>query len=436
MSKTKIEWATDVWNPTVGCTKVSAGCKNCYAERDYGHWFPDVDFSKVQLKPERLQQPFHWKKPRRIFVDSVSDLFHKDVPDEFIQQVFTVMISATWHIFMILTKRPKRMFEIINRYKAYQSENIWLGVSIEDQKTADERIPLLLQTPAAVRFLSCEPLLELIDLSPYLGYTANIGETGYEQSNERRNIIPIGYKQGMEDRQVGSNMERGKENRAQVSQRIFTSSENGKRLAINNRCSQISLLSFQGENTSRNNDQSFERDKERQQTRKLGISYIFKESTPCISNGFEGSERGEESSIEIDESTSRTNKESILRGKYHTRKIGERIWGSLSDNFQNSEGGITNETTRNGNGLYTKTQTQKQETQQERSIHLVIVGCESGPAARPMDLDWARSLRDQCQVAGVPFFLKQAQIDGKLVKMPALDGKIWDEYPKNIEIRA
>jgi len=243
MTKTKIEWATDVWNPTVGCTKVSAGCKNCYAERMFERFHPGQKFSIMHIFYGKWGDPLHWKKPRRVFVDSMSDLFHKAIPTDFIIKVWLTMEKASQHTFMILTKRPKRLYEFISNtsWGQHPLSNVWLGVTAEDQATADERIPLLFQTPAAVRFVSVEPMLGPVDLTW------------------------INYK-----------------------------------------------------------DKTFNLD---------------------LAN-----------------------------------------W--------------------------------------------VIVGCESGPAARPMQMDWVRNLRDQCVAAGVPFFLKQANIDGKLVKMPAIDGKIWDEIPE------
>ena len=267
MTKTKIDWADEVWNPTTGCTKVSAGCKNCYAERIAGRFWGERKFTEVRCHEERLLDPLHWRKPRRVFVDSMSDLFHPDVPAEFIHDVFSSMIGYgnTRHTFMILTKRPERMLEILtselftfwHRQDAndHIKNHVWLGVSVENQATADERIPLLLQTPAAVRFVSVEPMLEKIELPTYWQY-----------------------------------------------------------------------------------------------------------SSP---DGFENNGPG-------------------------NWRIGG--WGE--------------------------------------DIDWVICGCESGPGARPMELDWARSLRDQCVEAGVAFFLKQAVINGKLVKMPELDGKVWAEYPR------
>jgi protein gp37 len=168
MGKSKIEWTDVVWNPVVGCSKVSDGCKNCYAERmtarfrkDYLPWTLQNAAHNVVLRPAKLNEPRYWKKPRRIFVNSMSDLFHEQVPDEFIYSVFQVMTSTPWHTYQVLTKRPERMQRLVSE----SAPNIWLGVSVEDQRAADERIPILLQTPAAVRFLSCEPLLGPIDLA-------------------------------------------------------------------------------------------------------------------------------------------------------------------------------------------------------------------------------------------------------------------------------
>lgn len=168
MGKTKIEWATDVWNPVTGCTKVSQGCKHCYAERFARRM--GKDFSQVELHPERMAAPLHWKKPRRVFVNSMSDLFHERVPDEFIWDILRVAIEAKHHTFLILTKRAERMLAFFGRtyWRLSRPDNIWFGVSVEDQRTADERIPLLLKTPVAKRFISAEPLLGAIDLRQYL----------------------------------------------------------------------------------------------------------------------------------------------------------------------------------------------------------------------------------------------------------------------------
>ena len=183
--KSNIEWTDATWNPVTGCTKISSGCKHCYAEREWARLvhlpaYQGRAFSDVACHPERLNQPLSWTKPRRIFVNSMSDLFHPDVPDEFIDEVFAAMALATRHTFQVLTKRPERMLAYISNAEMHVRDivkyepaaekvywplpNVWLGVSVEDQDTANVRIRLLLQTPAAVRWISAEPLLELVDL--------------------------------------------------------------------------------------------------------------------------------------------------------------------------------------------------------------------------------------------------------------------------------
>lgn len=268
MGDTKISWTDKTWNPVSGCSHVSEGCRNCYAERlslRYGYtkkpWTAQNASENVVLHPERLEQPLHWRKPCRVFVNSMSDLFHEQVPDEFIAKVFEIMMRSQKHTFQILTKRPWRMLEWSKKYINLAVPNVWLGVSVEDQRAADERIPLLLQTPAAVRFLSCEPLLGEIDLE---------------------NVI-------------------------------------------------------------------FGEDAEAVALDVLGGVWVPREPAP-ISN----------------------------------------------------------------------------------TVDWVIVGGESGPHFRPMDLDWARSIRDKCVAAGVPLWFKQSS--GFRSEMnPTLDGKEWHQFPNQSE---
>jgi len=288
---TKIEWCKnpdgspgEVWNPVVGCMPVSAGCANCYAralhnKRYQAYWkgaklpsqyaFP---FHTIQMMNNRLDAPLHWKKPRRVFVNSMSDLFHPDVESDFVLRVLSVIKLAERHTFIVLTKRPKPMRDLL-RSIHWLPSNMWIGVSVENQAAADDRIPLLLETPAAVRFVSCEPMLEEIDIRDAL--------RGYPVQTSRPFII----------------------------------------------------------------------------SREMALDA----GDPSV----EG-----------------------------------MIWG-------------TNEW-----------------EQTCPPLNWVICGCESGTSARPFDMDWARSLRDQCQDARVPLFLKQGRIDGRLVKMPELDGRVWDQYPE------
>jgi protein gp37 len=156
-----IEWTDATWNPVTGCTKISPGCKHCYAERMAGRLqaMGQANYKngfKVTLQPQMLDLPLHWKSPKRIFVNSMSDLFHDDVPDDYINQVFQVMNRADWHQYQVLTKRPSRVRKMGKKLK--WGPQIWMGVSVETQKYAT-RIEDLRKTGAHVKFLSLEPLL-------------------------------------------------------------------------------------------------------------------------------------------------------------------------------------------------------------------------------------------------------------------------------------
>ena len=291
MGQTRIEWTESVWNPVIGCSKVSPGCDHCYAAtlaRRFGWttepWTAPHAAQNVQCHPERLDQPLHWRRPRNIFVNSMSDLFHDRVPDSFLDAVFAVMSGSLRHTYQILTKRPRRMHayltdpatpeRIVRRAWhnagvdahpaslhdlrvllnfSWPLPHVWLGVSVEDQRRANERIPVLLQTPAALRFLSCEPLLGPVDLTA-LPYPVPGGGTVAMNAWQRPSVLAP-------------------------------------------------------------------------------------------------------------------------------------------------------------------------------QIDWVIAGAESGPGARPMDDDWVRTLRDQCQNAGIPFFFKQRCHQGRKESHPLLDGQLWEEFP-------
>ena len=207
MGKTKIEWTEYSWNPVSGCTPASEGCQNCYARRMANRLrgrcgYPQDDPFRVTLHEDRLGEPLRWKQPRRVFVCSMGDLFHEDVPDEFIARIWWVIGQCAGyldpsryrgHTFIILTKRPERMQKWLNGWNDRETRrqwiesfgevydwmsgpkywpdvlpNVWLGVTAENQQRADERIPILLQIPAAVRFISVEPMLGPVDVSYYL----------------------------------------------------------------------------------------------------------------------------------------------------------------------------------------------------------------------------------------------------------------------------
>jgi protein gp37 len=272
MARTKIEWTDMTWNPVTGCTPISEACQNCYAKRMSKRLagrcgYPEDEPFKVTLHPERLDEPFKWRKPRRVFVCSMSDLFHEKVDEGFLCRIFDTMLAAEQHTYLILTKRPERMKDFITRCIHGIPKNIWLGVTAENQQRAEERIPILLQIPAAVRFVSIEPMLGPVDLSKWLG------GTWYCETCE-----------------------------CTVDPEFVPFSE---------------------------------------------IHY------PC-------------------------------------------------ENYLDFIPGID----------------------------WVICGSESGPNHRKTKIEWIRDLREQCISANVPFFLKQMEINGRMVKMPELDGKIWDQFPE------
>lgn len=212
MNDTAIEWTDTTWNPTTGCDRVTPGCDHCYAmtlakrlkgmgsakyQRDGDPRTSGPGFG-ITEHPDVLDAPLRWRKPRKVFVNSMSDLFHDGVSDEFIARVFTSMALAPQHTYQVLTKRHGRMRSLLSKPEFEESvrlkvrhydesdvhwrevanwplPNVWLGVSVEDQKRADLRIPALLKTPAAVRFLSCEPLLGPVDLE-------HVDAFGFERS--------------------------------------------------------------------------------------------------------------------------------------------------------------------------------------------------------------------------------------------------------------
>lgn len=195
-SKTKIEWTECSWNPVTGCTKISEGCKNCYAYtfarrlKAMGNIRYINEFN-VTIHEDLIKKPLEWKTPKRIFVNSMSDLFHEDIPDEIILEIFKTMNKATWHTFQVLTKRSKRLYELSS--KITWSNNIWMGVSIENTDNI-YRSEHLKQTNAYIKFISAEPLLSSLkelDLSG-IDWLIVGGESGHSsRSMEKEWVIEL-----------------------------------------------------------------------------------------------------------------------------------------------------------------------------------------------------------------------------------------------------
>ena len=199
--RTAIEWTDATWNPVRGCTKVSPGCKHCYAETfaERFRGVPGHPFEHgfdLRLVPEKLNQPLAWRKPRKIFVNSMSDLFHEDIPVSYISDVGRVMEAADWHIYQILTKRHERLRGLLCGELSWMARlpHAWFGVSVEDRTWGLPRIKALQATPAAVKFLSVEPLLESLGSLDLTGIEWVIvgGESGpYARPLDERWVLEI-----------------------------------------------------------------------------------------------------------------------------------------------------------------------------------------------------------------------------------------------------
>ena len=375
---TSIEWTDATWSPVTGCTRVSAGCDHCYSAR-MTHRLEMMGHEKyrgltvVNPKGDRhfngvvktheavLAEPLKWKKPRRIFVNSMSDTFHREVPFEFIDRIFAVAALCPQHTFQILTKRPERTAEYLKSRSpsifqaagdwpvmavarkiakghgsnlvneaaviAWPLPNLWLGTSVEDQARADERIPHLLRCPAAVHFISAEPLLGPVDFSRWI---AGAG-----------------------------------------------------------RRPQDCLPTFQ---------------RGRQQTREFRVGDVSRaaNSRPtCAESGADEPERREECDEQAEcRSGSRDQAQAVSGGE-----TCEHCGGLRSDR----QDSIKN--------------------RHRPPLDQIIVGGESGPGARPMHPNWARSIRNQCQSAGVPFFYKQGS------QANWQNFKEFSSFPKDLQVR-
>lgn len=362
MAPSKIEWTDVTWNPMTGCSKISPGCKNCYAERmaarlqamgqpRYANGF------KPTFHPDALGEPLNWKKPRMAFVGSMTDLLHEDFTDEQIGSVFSVIalcaLMKRGHIFQVLTKRPERLAELLLRYREehpstpWPLPNLWLGTSAEDQQRADERIPHLLAVPAAVRFLSCEPLLGPVDL------------LGWGEQAQGKMDVPATW--------------------AEFQWPDWMPPKVRRELELWN-------LDKDGHGP-------------RDWSRHFGAKYypsilLMPAFGAMVTASFD---LGNENGRWVD----RLNKMPTFDRQTITGRfvfLGGNIGRIVTDT-----GEVFCCSTDSGSGWLSR----YHPLSRWRGLDLVIAGGESGPHARPMHPDWARSLRDQCAEARVPFFFKQ-----------------------------
>jgi len=460
MAETTIEWVKDpdgtlgkVWNPVTGCSPVSEGCQNCYARR-FAHrlrgrfGYPVDEPFRVTLHPERLGEPLRWRKPRRVFVASMGDLFHPDVPEEFIANVLETVCWCPEHTFLVLTKRPGRMAELFcgSRFRGLLAKqflygveesifihhprrdwplpNLWLGVTAENQRRADERIPILLQIPAAVRWVSCEPLLSAIDLGKWLG------KNGGAACEARRAGIPSSGCTGMvhgrfRGTHLASCEDGWRQQEGKPAKRENTGSSGSSRtepLEVSQ-----SDVYYPGRAESC-----------------ICAPHCMDDTQQITDPAWDGNqsprwEQAQSTPFQPRIGNPRSECDPLLPHIGATPQ--SPVWGREPQRKTNECSGFRDQTlveqqiSQPTPDCGTLRDQPRNCIEYRDTAHLgtpvinwVIAGGETGPGARPCHPDWARWLRDDCVAAGVPFFWKRWADGSRL-----LDGREWNECP---EVRA
>ena len=446
MSKTKIEWASHSWNPITGCTKISPGCRNCYAERmarrlagRYGYPKAPHHFD-VRWRPERLDEPLKRKKPTTYFVCSMSDPFHKDVSLDYIHKIFSVMAAADRHIFQVLTKRPGRMLNFCQS-KWYRDllhnhglNNVWLGVTAENQATADERIPLLLQIPAAVRFVSIEPCLSAVNMVKYLPSLIE----GAHDDREREGLSSIYGVRLVQRRQEGSDMET-----LPVQGRRYSESEEirgahqSRARCLSERWLPPRNVHYRNRTAKTGGRSPHCMDGTQQLPDTQGVrtesqGWYQAEQPPCESGAGDTQREYPPCDLHLGQDS-----------PCPSRDAGSEIDGRASVPDSQSVERKSNVTTRNGQEVRSKRGInprrdlpQNLEASPRAYLDWVIVGGESGPGARPMMTDWAQDLVRQCRDAGIPVFVKQMGTwAARFAKYKNRKGADPAEWPADLRVR-
>jgi len=417
--KTGISWTDSTWNAIRGCRRVSKACQNCYAERmasrfcDEGQPYEGLAertergprwTGRFMFIEDKLEQLMRWKRPRMVFVNSMSDLFWDEVPDEVIKKHFWAMIEANHHTYQVLTKRPERMAEFVNNEFPHLSEepHIWLGTSIEDQETAEIRLPYLLRAPAAMRFLSIEPILGHVDLSQWLTYNPV-----YEQHKESRGEgLRSGKTERTGGRHSGADLEdwearmgplepvhpdkqmQARKGGTYPTNRVSPGKSYAGQGTIQRVGPPVGLASLQREDTGQACDQSQERDQVRQQAEESRSSDTIRERqtrSSCSGRRDDaGPRRREEPNVEVD--SCRRGGDQAKEGNRRKAVTDSRGFrGRIPDYIEDCPPGPLVDPAR----------------------FWVIVGGESGPYFRKCQVEWVGDIVDACKDAGIPVFVKQ-----------------------------
>ncbi len=482
----KIEWTEKTWNPIVGCSIVSPGCTNCYAMKQaariekmnpgLAHYrgltqpskAGPVWTGKIALSERALLEPLRRRTPTTWFVNSMGDLFHEDVPDEWIDRVFAVMALCPQHTFQILTKRSRRMREYCsNSRRGYQiarhvvdfaitktvridehwpvvSEgdidtpddirlrewplpNVWLGVSAEDQRRADERVPDLLATPAAVRFVSCEPLLSAVDLSKWMhdGRRESISGAGRFRAVQGRGRQDLAAREM--DRRRGC-----------FRTDLHAKDPSGEKFSA---LGQLLARDVQGWIGSQEGERTSDHLDDRE---------------PSPDSGRDGSEpfgreQAEQRSVEFGDRHASAERTALTHAPFAEEEGPARREefirssdGRTGDGNPSTVEGESDDATRNrGNVRRQAIDDFSDRCTQElgaSSLDWIIVGGESGPNARPMQVPWARSIVQQCKASGVACFVKQLGADpiwedGAFLNLAHRKGADMAEWPDDLRVR-
>ncbi len=453
MQKTGIDYLTHTWNPiAMRCTPISPGCANCWHLTVCDNHAKNPIFSdsvrsaKAGLTPPVLygkmlsSRPLRpEEKPYMVGLQFMGDLFHDDVPGAFVDKIWLAINDMQQHKFLLLTKRPENMLGYFT-HRHSVLPNLWPGVSCENQEWADKRIPELLKIPAAVRWLSIEPLLSEINIKKYLTCGTVGVECGYEHTNKSQTSRRTGYessqKRGNSDRPSRPDMAIQDEKRVEGQTRNNSDHHNqaspggahGRELSANQadveqqtstrHSPSASMEVFQRQNTAGFDNQPQKWEQNRQSPQELRVGDLFPADSPHAGCAEKGESVGSMGRAECDgqahKQPSKRNQENIChRGPYPKGYRGE-IRGNVSDNISNSQGGQPSQTDGTLQGLHISATAKPHISQHQRPIHFCVVGCESGPKRRPCKLEWVRDIVRQCKAASVPVFVKQIEINGKV----------------------
>ena len=494
--QTKIQWASDTWNPWKMCTPISPGCLNCYASAlsvRFGTGEYRKDVPRIRHKPATFDAPLIWnRKPwvcngcgtpqeqlgghcikcgsaigyhrRRVFSLSLGDWLDPEVPIEWLADMLDVIRRCQGLDFQLLTKRPElwseRLWLAANncditartetagwlyRWLSAAGErwfpyNVWIGVTTETQEMADKRIPELLRIPARVRFLSCEPLLERIDLHHHLTYSLT-----YETNRRDREICISSSQDGavgnterrerLEDcAKTEVSMERECNNNAHntsscrrddIGRVSHSEGDVGLEAGIS-RSAETCMVSLQRGDPDWINSQPQGRSQEGQQPEQSGVGDIFRTDETCLPIGVKVGTRRKEPCGEVDKSPSCEHSEYLRHQQGDDAgRTRQPLRSDVSGDFQNSKGQLQKTTKRSDEGLQQSKKQPQQSEESSRTIHMIIVGGESGPQARFCHLDNIRQIAQEAQMAGVSVFVKQ------LGRKPIIDHPEheWEFFP-------